>query len=144
MCCGPQFDRFDLRDEKKNGGKVSSRGVSPERKANCLLSSGAMSAAQSGALSNCMISSGQDTETHTLMTSVRKPVYIQSWSSFLRINAIRQLNRTYSFLGSGRRQQPLQRQVRGATFDACLDYSYLIYTSHYCIIPFVCQENIKR
>ena len=42
---------------------------SPERKANCLLRSGVMSAAQRGLLSNCMISSGQKTGWHILVTS---------------------------------------------------------------------------
>lgn len=43
--------------------------VSPERKANCFLRSGVMSAARRGLLSSCMISSGEQTEMQILVAS---------------------------------------------------------------------------
>lgn len=53
----------------KDRQKEKKKEVSPERKANCLLRSGVMSAAHRGLLSNCMISSGQKTERQISVTS---------------------------------------------------------------------------
>lgn len=57
----PKTQKIDRKKKKKE--------VSPERKANCLLRSGVMSAAHRGLLSNCMISSGQKTERQISVTS---------------------------------------------------------------------------
>ncbi len=54
-----QIKRKSVQIRKRPKQAEKDKEVSPDRKANCLLRSGVMSAAQRGLLSSCMISSGE-------------------------------------------------------------------------------------